>query len=432
MIKKRIIRLLKRLPIIKTYEKDIAFLKRINRNADKHMAKLYRENSDLKNEKQGLEAGIEILEKKASSVEKHAAELEDENKSVKKNLDNLRFDLELMSENEKRKKTEILTLNRNLSDKHDELRSIEKKYALLMEKNNKLEQRINKAKKDFALFDKFKMYAIRDFSELKSEHDELKMKYGETVKTLKERVVDLINLARTYKYEANDFAMNMLTSTLEGAGISALLFDEEKIEYVTSYVSDKLDVPDERLVGCEFADIFECESLDSFCEFGPKHPLKIKESGREFAGILFNFTMGHDPETKRLKNYRAIWLIDDRKIGISGYFKGNTVAMPRQITAVAAKKAVGSYLNASIGTFGKKKTITLECNASTGIEKEAAEYLAKVGKSDTCKLYIRHPSAFVYNTLMDAGFPEDKIKAYSPEKKSKVKTLVFGLGFNPA
>jgi hypothetical protein len=249
---------------------------------------------------------------------------------------------------------------------------------------------------------------------------------------LKDRVVDLIHVARTYKYEANDFAMNMLTSTLEGAGISALLFDEEKIEYVTSYVSDKLDVPDDKLVGSSFADVFEGKSLENFCEFGPKHPLKIKESGKEFAGILFSFTMGHDPETKRLKNYRAIWLIDDRKIGISGYFKGNTVAMPNQITALVAKKAVGSYLNASIGSFGKKKTITLECNASTGIEKEAAEYLARVGKSDTCKLYVRHPSEFVYNTLMDAGFPEDNIKAYSPEKESKVKTLVFGLGFNPA
>ena len=432
MIKKRIIRFLKRLPIIKTYEKDIAFLKRINRNADEQMARLYRENSELKKENQGLETGIESLEKKISSIEKNAAELKDKNKSIKKSMVDLQFDLKQVSENEERKKAEILTLNRNLGDKHDELRSIEKKYDLLTAKNKKLEGKIKEAREGFALFDKFKMYAIRDFSELKAEHDELKMKYAETVDNLKKRVVDLIKVARTYKYEANDFAMNILTSTLEGAGISALLFDEEKIEYVTSYVSDKLDVSDERLVGCDFADVFECESLESFCEFGPKHPLKIKESGKELAGILFSFTMGHDPETKRLKNYRAIWLIDDRKIGISGYFKGNTVAMPRQITAMAAKKAVGSYLNASIGTFGKKKTITLECNASTGIEKEAAEYLVKVGKSDTCKLYVRHPSAFVYNTLRDAGFPEDNIKAYSPEKKSKVKTLVFGLGFNPA
>lgn len=432
MIKKRVIRLLKRLPIIKTYEKDIAFLKRINRNADKHMAKLYRENSELKKENQGLETGIESLEKKISYVERNAAELADKNKSIKRDVVDLQFNLKQVTENEERKKAEILTLNRNLSDKHSELRNLEKRYDLLTDENKELEAKISEAREGFALFDKFKMYAIREFSELKSEHDELKMKYAETVDNLKKRVVDLIKVARTYKYEANDFAMNMLTSTLEGAGISALLFDEEKIEYVTSYVSDKLDVPDERLVGSSFADVFEGESLENFCEFGPKHPLKIKESGKEFAGILFSFTMGHDPGTKSLKNYRAIWLIDDRKIGISGYFKGNTVAMPRQITAMAAKKAVGTYLNASIGTFGKQKTITLECNASTGIEKDAAEYIAKVGKSDTCKLYVRHPSAFVYNTLIDAGFPEDKIKAYSPDKKSKVQALVFGLGFNLA
>lgn len=445
-MKKYLISLLKRLPVISSYERKIAELKDLGSMADIHLSRVSNENAQLKSTNRDLEEHVMLLDTAKKSADEQVmllndakksadaqaarmndaiecagnqiAGLQEQNRVLQNSLGDIEVECSFLKEREDTYKREILALNNNLVRAHEEIFSLEK--------------RIEKAKEGFALFDKFKIFAIREFSGLKAEHEELKMDYAETVNNLKHKLRRVIHIARTYKFEANDYAMDMLTSTLEGANISAVLFDGEKIDYVTSCVSEKIGINESSLAGKSFADVFDAESLDAFCRLGPQHPLKIKESGKEFAGILFSFTMGHDFKTRKVKDYKAIWLVDDRKIGLSSYFKGTTVAMPRHITAAAAKKAVGSYLNASIGAFAKGRDLVLDCNASASIDSDAAEYLAKVEESDSCRIYVKQPSEFVYNTLLHAGFPEANIKAYSAEKESKVRTQVFGLGFSPA
>ena len=445
-MKKYFISLLKKLPVISSYERNIAELNDLKSMADIRISRVSSENTVLKSENKDLEeqivfldnakknadARIMLLDNAKKSADEQAARinnavdcagkqiagLQEQNRILQNSLVDIEVECSFLKEREDTYKREILALNNNLVRAYEEMFSLEK--------------RIDKAKEGFVLFDKFKNFAIREFSELKAEHDELKLDYAEKVSNLKHRIASLINVARAYKYEANDYAMDMLTRTLEGANISAILLDGEKIDYVTSYVSEKTGITEGSLVGRSFADVFDSESLDAFCRIGPQHPLKIRESEKKFAGILFSFTMGHDAKTKKLKNYRAIWLVDDRKIGLSSYFKGTTVAMPRQITAAAAKKAVGSYLNASIGAFAKSRDFVLDCSASASIEQDAADYLADVCRTDACRLFVKQPREFVYSMLAAAGFPEANIKAYSAEKESKVMTHVFGLGLSHA
>lgn len=387
-------KVIRKIPLIKNYALALDEQERLQEQTDLYLAKKAREQS-------ALERQIEELAT---------------------NLSQAQTEIETLTGYRSQDRAEIRALNRNISEKHAELRKTEQQNDELAKTNQDLEKTVEKARTGFALFEKFKQQTIKEYWKLHKEHE----KSRTTVDNLKHRTKAIMDVARTYKFEANKFAIDMLATTLENAGISALLFDEEKIIYTTSYVPEKLNT-EEDIAGLQFTDIFEGRSLEEFSKRGPQYPLTTKESKKEFAGIMFEFLMGHDPETKKLKQYRAIWLIDDRKIGLSGYFRGKVVAMPRNITQVFAKTAVGRYLNANIGSIGKK--LVLECNGAAVIDQDAAEYLTKANESEACKLIIRHPNTRIYNMLKTAGFPEKNIKAYSPKETSpQVHTLVFGLG----
>ena len=380
-------RIVRKIPIIKTYALALDEKEHLKEQTDLYLARKARAHS----------------------------ELERKTESLSKELEDAKRDIEELEKGRERDRTEILTLNKNMADKHAELRKAEEHAA-------NLEKTVEKARTGFDLFEKFKQRTIKEYWELNAKHEQAKA----TVKNLKHRTKAIMEVARTYKFEANKFAIEMLASTLENAGISALLFDEEEIIYATSSVPEKIEI-EEDVAGMRFTDLFEGESIEAFSTMGPQYPLTAKDPRKEFAGIMFEFMMGHDPETKKLKQYRAIWLIDDRKIGLSGYFRGQVVAMPRNITQVFAKTAVGRHLNANIGRSGQK--LVLECNSATNIDPDAAEYLTKASENEACKLIIRHPNTRIYNMLKTAGFPEKNIKAYSPKETSpQVHTLVFGLG----
>lgn len=435
-LKKRIQRFLKRLPVIGHLKKELAEQKRLNNNSERHIRWMMKQRKESA-------ALVADLESRLKQSEAKTRELE--------------ADASFLIQKERSQHGEILHLNRHLSNMHEELRSAEENLASRDEQLSVLNAKMQEARKGFAIFEKFKQFAQEEYWALHQKHAELENRYDSlkallgnnarafcedrdvlekslrSIERLKGKVRFALGAAKEYKYGANEYAIDMLAETLEKAGIGALIFDGERIIYATSYADETISANDS-LVESDFANVFEEDSLESFSELGPQHPLTTKK-GRQFAGILFSFMTGHDKYTKARKHYRAVWLIDDRKIGLSEYFKGNAVAMPRNITEEHAKRVVGSHLNSRIGRFGKSTKIAINCSDSCFLEPGAAEYLSRVASSDIdCEIEIRSPSRQVYDALIAAEFPENNIKGYSLKKKEKdleIGSKIFGLGFAP-
>jgi len=435
-LKNRIHRFLKRLPVIGPLKKELAEQKRFNHNSERHIRRMMEQRRESVDLVADLEARLNQSEAKTRELESDAS---------------------FLVQKERSQRDEILHLNKHLSKMHKALRSAEENLASRDAQLIVLDAEMQEARKGFAIFEKFKQFAQEEFWALHRKYTELEKSYASlkdllgsnakafcedretlekalrSVERLKGKVRFAVSAAKEYKYGANEYAIDMLAETLEKAGIGALIFDGERIIYSTSYAGETISSQD-FLVGSDFADVFEGDSLESFSELGPQHPLTAKK-GRQFAGILFSFMTGHDKATKERKHYRAVWLIGDRKIGLSEYFKGNAVAMPRSISAEHAKRVVGSHLNSRIGRFGKSTKIAINCSNSHSLEPDAAEYLARVASSGVgCEIEIRSPSRQVYAALIAADFPEKNIKGYSLNKKEKdleIGSKIFGLGYAP-
>ena len=464
-LKQLIKSILKKLPVIGPLKEELARQKMLNANSEKHIL-------NMMEQRRGLNEKIEGLEGRLSE-----AEADKENAEVKAR--DLGMNCEALKNTERLHKEDMANLNRNMAEKHEELRETEKELAFMKEhakyrldqhedhkakyqelkkkytdaqkKMEQLEAKVEEARKGFAIFETFKKFTQKEYWALDAKHKKLELEHEvinallgqdrqhlaralRSVDRLKSHVRFAFDAAKEYKYGANEYAMDMLAKTLERAGISALIFDEENIIYSTSYVAETIELEDD-LVGACFADVFESDSLEAFSELGPQHPLTTKK-GKQFAGILFSFVTGHDKDTGERKHYRTIWLIGDRKIGLSEYFRGNEVAMPRNITAEYAKRVVGGHLNDRLGKFGKSTKLAINCDSSHSIDMDAAEYLTRVVASNVDReIEIRNPCKSIYDTLIIAQFPEDQIKGYSPKKKEKdiqIGSKTFGINFVPA
>ena|GEM_PF-3975106 len=449
-LKKRIQRILKRLPYIGKLNIQLAEQTRLNKNSERLILQIMRERTQLRTKEETLG----------------------------KRLSDLEYDKVASQKTAERRKQEIINLNNNMAAKHDELRKAE--MALedmqqeaeereffeavheqeLQEQYEDAHQRLNDmiALEEYrqtqhenhkAKYQQLKHKAIEieqeknalqeEFSALQKvteEHARFKKLFGSNVKgfeeaynawkkeerrskRLKHRADIAFAAARAYKHGPVAFIDRDLPRIVDHFGYSLLLLKENgEIYHVTPAAAEQLGKKREVLLGQNFSNIFDCSSIDWLVDVGPEYPLGVKDTSEEICAMIEEIPGGITPENpNEMRVIYAISLRREEKQGPIEKRRTRRLAAPYAITE-RYKQDIASAM--SEATQKTDKNVYVDLWETNIIEPAFTEWAAKInaGKSEG-KIHFCYPSSEVLKQLQFYDMP----KEYILQRKTKKKRL---------
>ncbi|MBW2972847.1 hypothetical protein KY346_00460 [Candidatus Woesearchaeota archaeon] len=449
-LKKRLQRMLKRLPYIGKLNIQLAEQIRLNKNSERLIIQMMRERTELKNRTDTLE----------------------------KRLTDFEYDKTAFQKTVERKKLEIINLNRNIAKKHDELRKAEIALADerqeadereffeavhaqdLQERYEKAHQRLDdmmelekyrlaQHENHKAKYVQLKSKAIaieeekdalqKEVSALKKvaeDHDRFKQLFGSNVKgfeevyhawkkeerrsaRLKHRAEIAFTAAKAYKHGPVAFIDRDLPRIVDHFGYSLLLLKENgDIYHVTPAAAQQLGKKKEALLGKNFSNVFDCSSIDWLVDIGPEYPLGVKDTSEEICAMIEEIPGGITPENpNEMRIIYAISLRREEKQGPIEKRRTRRLAAPYAITE-RYKQDIASAMSAA--TQKTDKNVYIDLWETNIIEPAFIEWAEKInaGKSEG-KIYFCYPSSEVSKQLSLYDMPEE----YITQRKQKKKKL---------
>ncbi|MBW2985844.1 hypothetical protein KY333_00590 [Candidatus Woesearchaeota archaeon] len=450
-LKKRIERFMKRLPIIGSLKLKLAEQTRLNKNSERFILNMMQARTKLKEENAKLESIVSD-----QSVE---------NKTLKKSRE---FD-----------KNQMIAFNRNIADKHAELRQTEQEltnakrelefmaehatYRLDQHENHKakyqelqrmykdaqtkikeLEAKVEKAKKGFATFETFKGLTQKEYwalhkkhADLEEKHSALMLLFASNAKAFEEdhlalskterakdrakvKIASVLNIAKAYKHGPAGYVDTFLPKTVEELGLSVLLLDEQgTIFYSTPEAAKELHKRGDDLIGKNFNAVFDAASLDWLLDIGPTYPLGAKDAAEKVCAKIAEIPAGYIPGNKNMRTIYAISLERGDTPGRIERRRTERLAAPYAITQGYQQEVAVAMSSAAQRT---NQAVYLDLSNTESVEPEFIDWLTKVNSSPNegdGKIFACYPSPEIAQQLRQHNFSEDYI--HKPKKKKPIK-----------